>query len=456
MFWKAKDRDIPPVPSEEAPPTDEPSPGATKERTVTRLPTFGEGPAGELSLLSMLELSNELSARMDLYEIAEVTLFNLMGHFACSRAALWVLPEEGEDAVLLRAQGFSPKVARAVGTVWSRWLFDRPGGSLDPVLMHELKDTSAPGLSLAEDAGIVVLAPVAARRRRLGLLALGRRVSGAAFSARDLEVLAASLNFVGASLENTALYNRAIETNRGLRQANERLLELDRLKSEFLRTLNHELRTPLTVIGAYLDSLLMSEKEEGPRKHQLRTVRDESSKLEGMLLNLLDFGKLMGDDLQLSLERGDVTNPLRVWYEERRPGITAGFRELQFSHASSVPAAFFERRRLVQIVDALVGNAVKFCPAGSKIVVRVEPETHEDKDWVRVDVIDDGPGIAPDRLPHIFDSFRQGDGSETRRHGGMGMGLAFARRLAEKMNGTLDVKTELGSGTTFSLRLPLA
>jgi len=406
----------------------------------------------ELSLMAVIELSNELSVRMDPYEIAEVTLFNLMGHFGCSRSALWILPESNQDAVLLRAHGLSPKIGRAIGAVWSKWLFGRPGGELEPVLVSDLEDLTVPGLSLAEEAGLAVFVPITAQRRRIGLLALGKRVTDVPFSGRDLDMLAASLNFVGVSLENTALYANTMESNRGLRLANERLLELDRLKSEFLRTLNHELRTPLTVISAYVDSLLMGDKEDGPRRQQLTTLRDEAQKLEAMVINLLDFRKLLDHQLELDPEPGDVIGPIRAWYEERRPGVAAHLRELRFSHASSVPPAFHERQRLLQIVDCLVGNALKFCPAGSLVQVRIEPDTLDGKEWVRIDVEDNGPGIPSDRLPHLWDSFRPGDGSETRQHGGMGIGLAFAKRLAEEMGGRLDVESELGRGAIITLR----
>jgi signal transduction histidine kinase len=414
----------------------------------------------------MLELSNELNARLDLYEIADIALFNLMGHFGSSRAALWTFPErkssgrEGsrwsDDVVLLRSYGLGEKVAKAMGAVWAKWLLGRPGGEHEPILVSDLRDLTVPGLSLAEEHSLAVVAPIVVHRKWIGLMALGKRVSGSPFSRRDLEVLSGSLNFVGISLENSTVYNRMLESNRSLREANERLLELDELKSEFLRNLNHELRTPLTVISAYADSLLLTESEDGPRAAQLRTLCSEAHKLEGLVLNLLDFGKMIENTLELELQRGDVVNALGEWCAERRPGVTAEFRELRFSHAADVPPAVHELRRTLQVVDCLVGNAVKFCPAGTRIRVRVEPEKRDDRTWVRIDVEDNGPGIPEDRVSQIWDAFRQGDGSETREHGGLGFGLAFARELAGKMNGRLEVRSELGRGSTFSLYLPAA
>jgi signal transduction histidine kinase len=406
----------------------------------------------EMTLRSLVELSNDLNARMDLFEIADVALFNVMGHFGCSRAALWYLgADDSSEAVLLRRSGIPEQTARAVGSLWARWL--RSGALTEPMLIEDLRSTgSVPGLDLAASGGITLFAPVTARTRLVGLMALGERISGKRFSARDLDALSASLNFAGTALENAAAANRMAENNRQLTLANDRLRSLDDLKSEFLRNLNHELRTPLTIIAAYTDSLLMGATGESPQREHFQALKAETSKLESMLMTLLDFSKLVRNEESVTCSRGDVVHALRAYCEERRPGIAADLRELRFSHQSDVPSALFEPMRLTQIVDCLVDNAVKFCPPGSVISIRVDAE----EDRVRVDVRDNGPGIPAERLPHIWDSFRQGDGSETRTHGGMGVGLAFARELATRMNATLDVTSETGEGTTFSLGLATA
>ncbi|MBZ0269099.1 GAF domain-containing sensor histidine kinase [bacterium] len=401
----------------------------------------------EMTLRSLVELSNDLNARMDLYDIADVAVFNVMGHFGCSRAALWYLgTDDSSEAVLLRRSGIPDQTARAVGSLWARWL--RSGALTEPMLIDDLRSTgSVPGLDLAAGGGITLIAPVTARTRLVGLMALGERISGKRFSARDVDALSASLNFAGTALENAAAANRMAENNRQLTLANDRLRSLDDLKSEFLRNLNHELRTPLTIIAAYSDSLLMSEPEDSPRREHYQALKTETSKLESMMMTLLDFSKLVRNEESVDCSLGDVVHTLRAYSEERRPGIAAGLRELRFSHQSDVPHALFEPVRLAQILDSLVDNAVKFCPPGSSILIRVET----DEDRVLIEVRDNGPGIPAERLPHIWDSFRQGDGSETRTHGGMGMGLAFARELATRMNATLDVKSATGEGTAFSL-----
>jgi signal transduction histidine kinase len=411
----------------------------------------------ELGLLSLLELSNELNVRSDVFEIADVGLFNLMGHFGCARGALWLLSDDSAaGAVLVRAQGMPDSVAQGLGALWMRWFATRSAAISEPVLVDELRDLgSVPGLDLAVQAGVALFAPVAVRNRALGLLALGRRVGGGDFGLMEREVLQASLNLVAVAMDNTNLYNRAVENNRRLRRANEQLTDMDRIKSEFLSNMNHELRTPLTIISAYLDMVIAAEQSEQCRDH-LRIVKEQTTHLHSMVMNVLDFSSLTRDDLEIRTARGDVKEVLREYFVDRRPGVTAELREFVYSAATDVPPALFDRQRLLQVVDSLVENAVKFTPPGARIHLRVEAERSPEQDRVRVDVEDNGPGIPPDRLPHIFESFRQGDGSGTREHGGMGLGLALAKQLAEKMNGELSVTTEIGAGTVFTLRLPAA
>lgn len=420
------------------------------------------GAAGEMSLASLLELGHELAERNDLFEIADVALFNLMGHFGCSKSALWLCAgEEGGCSVeLLRAHGIPAATGRALGAMWSRWLSDRPSSLREPMALSSLARLgTVPGLELAEAQGLAVVAPLSTRRRFLGLVALGRRVSNRTFASRDLGVLGASLDFLGLALENSRARVQLVESNRRLRGVNERLEELDRLKGEFLSNLNHELRTPLTILVAYVDSLLQVTPAEDPRQAHLRVVRDETTKLETMLMTLLEFRSLDDEATAIEPVPTDLKAALAAYVEDCRPGVTAKLRELRFAAEESVPPALCDERRVRRIVSCLLENAVKFTPAGSVIRIRVESAPAQDgagAPGVRVEVADDGPGIPAEQLAAIWDSFRQGDGSSTRRHGGLGIGLAFARRLADRMDGRLEVESEPGKGATFRLTLPLA
>jgi len=418
---------------------------------------FEAGAHREHSLSSLLELSNELSASLDLYGVVDSALFNIMGHFGSSRIGLWILPDRSKkSAVLLRCHGISTAVARGIGAVWTPWLLSRTDGNQDPVLVAELRDLApTPGVNLAERNGIAAFAPVLAQGEVDGVVALGRRVGGTSYGPADLELLHASLNLLGGAIENIFLHDRMAETNRQLRRANDELEGLDQMKSQFLQNMNHELRTPLTIMIGYLETL-MGEEEESPHRQHLQVVVEQAMKLEGMLLNLLDLSKLVKDKFDIRATPGDIKSLLESYFEDRRPGISAGLRESRFFCTPGLPTAIYDRRQLVKILDCLVDNAVKFTPQGAHIHLRAAADPVDGREWVRIDVEDDGPGIDREHLAHIFEPFRQVDGSTTRAYGGMGMGLALAKLLAEKMNGSLEVASLAGRGATFSLRLPAA
>jgi len=320
--------------------------------------------------------------------------------------------------------------------------------------LDEIMDQA--GARLVRQAEIAVFAPIVARGEGLGMLALGPRIAGVPYGAMEYQALQAALAMVGVAIQNMSFYNRLLENNRQLRLANEELKNVDRLKSEFLQNVNHELRTPLTSIIAYVDVLLDPRNDSGHTQEFLEVVMEEALKLKGMLENVLAFSAVTDDTLMLTLSSGDVTAPLARYYQERLPGVSGGLRELVYSWDPDVPPARFDERRLVQIVDALIDNAVKFTPEGSRIELRVRKEEEDGQARVCIEVCDDGPGIPKDRIPVLFESFRQADGSSTRTVGGLGIGLALARQLAVAMEGRLTATTEIGKGSTFSLSLPAA
>ena len=408
----------------------------------------------EHELLAISELSRELTVGLDLYALADLVLLNLMGQLGASRAALWLLPEGTERRpVLLRAHGVSRRMADALGATVAPDALQALGEERRILGAREFPERLHPAtVALARREGIELLAPLSSRGETLGLVALGPGASGSSYGPVELDAFQASLGMIGVALQNATLYNRLLENNRQLRVANEELTDLDRLKSEFLRNLNHELRTPLTVIIAYLTSV----EDQGGLPDTVREFTgvciEESKKLKAMLENLLDFGSATRGSLPLDVRRGDVVVPLRAYFEERLPGVTEGLREFVFEAPDAPLEAIFDRHRVLQIVEALVDNATKFTPCGTRITLRLRLEG----DMVDVEVEDDGPGIPPERMTQIFASFRQGDGSPTREVGGLGLGLAFALELAHRMKGRLTASSDLGRGSLFRLSLPRA
>ena len=272
------------------------------------------------------------------------------------------------------------------------------------------------------------------------------------YGALDLEYLAAAAGMVGVAIENARLYHDARESNRRLRETNERLSELDRFKSEFLGNVNHELRTPLAVTRGYLD-VLAAMLTDPPALEAVSLATRHALKLESLLVNLLDFSKLEDRALTLALGAHDVGQMLRDFAAKRRPGVANGLREFELALEPGLPAVTCDERRVLQVLDELVDNAVKFTPPGSHLRLTAARMAEEEGAPVAIEVRDDGFGIPSVQLAALFEPFLQGNGSTTRAAGGMGLGLALARRLAEAMGGKLEAFSEPGVGSRFVMKL---
>lgn len=412
----------------------------------------------EHTVLSLSELSQELTISLDLFSLADLVLFNLMGQMGTSRAAMWLASEQGTGApILVRGHGISRPIAKALGPVCIAKLLDHLNREPGPLETQRLEAVvGGAATRLVQRADIAVFASIRARDATLGLVALGPRIGGHAYGPVELQAVQAALAMVGVAIQNMSFYNRLLENNRKLRMANEELEHLDRLKSEFLSNVNHELRTPLTCIIAYVDTLLGTRHDPELAQDFLMVVMEEAQKLQNMLETLLAFSAVTQHKLKLQIVHGDVSELLARYFEERLPGVSEGLREMVYRREHDLPAARYDEKRTLQILDALIDNAVKFTPEGSRIELRVGAVTEADGSWVRIEVEDDGPGIPQERLPELFESFRQADGSSTRTVGGMGIGLSIARQLAAAMGGRLTARSELGRGSTFKLDLNAA
>jgi len=439
------------------PRNDETAPGSEPGRGK-RHPAFRLVEEREHSLLSLFELSHELSVSLDVYGLADLALLNLMGHFGTPRAAFWILPDDApSEAVLLRSRGTPVEAARAVGAALATPFAERFTYEMEPVELSTWEVAPAGlGAALALTQGFSVLVPIAANGRLIGMIALGERARPHTYGEMELKYLSTAAGMVGVAIANTRLYHGMLEGNHQLREANTRLAELDRLKSEFLQGVNHELRTPLAIIIGYASVLVDDDELEPKHREVMGTILDESRKLNGMVQGLLDFSGAENAALEVWIETGDVRRLLESFAESRRPGVVGSLREFQLDVDQHLPLAKFDPKRLTQILDALLENAIKFTPRGSLLRLSAERVRQDGTPWVRISVHDNGPGIPARHMGGLFEPLRQGDGSTTRTAGGMGMGLALVQRLAEKMGGHVEVTSQVGAGSTFGVRLPAA
>jgi signal transduction histidine kinase len=257
---------------------------------------------------------------------------------------------------------------------------------------------------------------------------------------------------------NLALEDRVSERTRELTEANVKLeaalntqKELTRLKSEFFDNVSHELRTPLTLILLSLEALLQRDVASMPpavRQH-LSTMDRSAQRLLKLINNLLDLAQMEAGKTKLRYQPvelfgllGTLLAPFRVMAEKKHIHLTLEGKTVTAIHA--------DVERIEIVFQNLISNALKFTQEGGSVTVRLT----EEEASVHVEVVDTGPGIAPQDIPVIFDRFAQADATGTRRFGGSGIGLALVKETVELHAGRIGVKSEVGKGSAFSVLLP--
>jgi signal transduction histidine kinase len=263
-----------------------------------------------------------------------------------------------------------------------------------------------------------------------------------------IAVASAVIRYRSAEREHAARLGLA-ETTAELSATLEQVRELDRLKNEFFANVSHELRTPLTLILTPIEDLLTRQFSDGTRD-ALLVIRRNAYRLLRLIDDLLDLARLDVGGLRLHVAELDLIELGNRVADAARPAAEVRRIALRVDADEHELPAFGDPHRLEIVLTNLLGNALKFSPDGSRIEIRVWSRAAR----IGVDVTDNGPGIAESELERIFDRFYQVEGSERRRQGGAGIGLALAKKLVELHGGTLSVKSQLGVGSTFTVSLP--
>ena len=309
--------------------------------------------------------------------------------------------------------------------------------------------------------------PLIVKDRNMGVLSVQSPAKNA-YQQVHLDMLQTLAAHAAVALDNARAYReleatqaRLLEQERQVLLAKQKAEDATRQKSEFLANMSHEMRTPLAGVIGMLNFALRDARLQAHTREQIERGQANAQALLTIINDLLDFSKIEAGKLSIEnidFALGPMLENVASLFEEQAAGHSVAFGVVL---APDLPQFVVgDPTRLRQVLVNLVGNAFKFTRDG-QVTIRVEPVARERANTtcinlIRFTVHDTGIGIAPQALRRLFQKFEQADSTTTRRYGGTGLGLAICRQLVELMGGTISVASREGSGSTFSVVLPLA
>jgi signal transduction histidine kinase len=350
----------------------------------------------------------------------------------------------------LNTHGFAPR-GEVVDVPPERLLSGRAFLEQRPIFSPDVRRDDADNAELYGlwNVRAVLAAPITTGEQRLGVLAIWSP-KAPVFAESDMELVRLLARQAGAVLGARFLLEQLSHA-----RARE---EADRLKDEFLASISHDLRNPLTAVAA-IAQLLDRRLDRGATieperlRASLGSIKSSASQMTNLVDQLLDYARLQLDrPLDLNRQLTDLVELVQNVVASHETVSDRHQITLDVVEASLV--GLWDRNRLERVLQNLVGNAIKYSPLGGEVNVKLWRELDGTSPWAVVAVRDSGVGIPAAELPHLFEQFYRAT-NVSGRIAGTGIGLANARRVVEQHAGRIEVESEEGRGSTFTVRLPL-
>ncbi len=407
-------------------------------------------------LSSLFQVSTSLQFQLRLELVLEIIVRRVIATLRAQQASIMILDPEQGMLVTRASHGLDSEFARGaqkrLGEGIAGWVAMRN----EALLLGEKPPNEELGRHYKTERTIscALSLPLSLGDRVVGVLNVNRIHQSEPFRPDHLEVLRVFGDHIAAVIDRAEMMERLGSRTRELEEDVEKLAELNHMKDVFLSTASHELKTPLSSVLAYAELL---EDQEGKltteqAREFLGRLRGEATRLLGIVDDILDLSRLESGKLALKLGQVSLNGIVSAAIETTKPLAQKYGVEMRAELDESLPTAGMDEVRVRQAVTSLLVNGVKFGPRGSAVRVR----TMTDGRFVRVEVTDEGPGLAPETAVHVFELFGQGASAEGEGRSGIGLGLHLVKRLTELHGGHVGVQSRRGEGSTFWLRVPIA
>jgi len=298
-----------------------------------------------------------------------------------------------------------------------------------------------------------LLIPLVYERAVRGFVCFGAKRSGGEYGAEEFRLLRTLTDQLALSLENGRLYQESLQAYQRVESANRQLIEMDRVKKDFVANICHELRTPVSTIIGFGEILREQTFHDGARKILDRLVNN-GQELCDLMDNLMNYSRMEADGSAAQREIVKLKEILGALEMMTQRLIRSRPIEFNLHIESAIDTIESDGQKLQQILVQLLTNALKFTQKG-RIDLSLRRRDDGADEFLEIAVADTGIGIKAEDQRLIFDDFRQLDGSSTRQYGGTGLGLGLCKKLASALGGKIQVSSEIGVGSVFSLLLPV-
>ena len=416
--------------------------------------------AHELELQQLSEITQRIRQSLDLQTIFDTACLEIRQLMQCDRVAIYHFdPESNHSVGTFVAEAVADGFRSAMVAKVRDYCFSNHASVYAQGKIYAVNDIDQAGLSECHrniltqfqvKANLVI--PLLCGNDLWGLLCIHQCTAPRQWQDDEIELAQQVSTQLAIAIKQATLFEQLNRSNRELARAT-------RLKDEFLANMSHELRTPLNAISGLTEGLkegffgAVNEEQIGA----LKIIESSGTHLLSLIDDILNLAKIEADNFELHRTLASANSLCESSLVFIKQQALQKQIQLDLKLESDFPLLFVDERRMRQVLINLLSNAVKFTPLGGTITLKASQVKSEDGiDYLQFAVIDNGIGIAPENIHKLFQTFVQIDSALNRQYSGTGLGLVLVKRIVEFHNGFLEVTSELGVGSCFSVNLPLA